>query len=173
MRNYKVTVAPELDIIALYPCYKLTLMPAKGLGPNSPPGRRYWISKENGVVMREERFWAEDAAAYFISQYDSFSTSQPPTLSLKVPAEVSKLKLAKGTATTMERFATVEAARAGGKSIYVPATIPAGFNTNCLSLVDRGFDSPATLAGICDKSRVSLESLAAGQRRSGEIEQPG
>lgn len=135
MRNYKVTVAPELDIIALYPCYKVTLMPTKGLGPNSPPGRRYWISKENGVVMREERFWAEDAAAYFISQYDSFSTSQPPALSLKVPAEVSKLKLAQGTPTAMLRFANAAAAAAAGKKVYEPSTLPEGFKLQAVDIM--------------------------------------
>lgn len=134
-RNYKVTVAPELDIVALYPCYKLILEPIKGLGPNSPPGRRLWVSKDTGVIMKEERFWSETMASYFISEYTNFSKSQTPQIGLTIPRDANKLKLAKGSPTNMERFASVEAAKAAGKTVYAPTRVPEGFSLKAVDVM--------------------------------------
>lgn len=134
-RNYKVTVAPELDVVALYPCYKLTVEPAKGLGPTAPPGRRYWIAKENGLVMKEERYWSDEQAAFFISQYNTFSTAQKPAIKLTIPREVSKLKLAKGSPTNMVRYPSLEAARAAGKPVWGPAVVPDGFKLQAVDVM--------------------------------------
>lgn len=134
-RNYKVTLDPEMDIVALYPCYKLTFEPVRGLGAQSPPGRRVWVSKDTGAIMREERYWTHDMAAYFQSQYDSFSTSQKPELRLVIPKEASKLKLAKGSPTNMTRYPSIEAARADGKSIYAPGLVPQGFQLTAVDVM--------------------------------------
>lgn len=134
-RNYKVTLAPELDIVALYPCYKLILEPAAGLGPNSPPGRRLWVSKDNGVIMKEERFWSNDMASYFQSEYRNFSRTQTPEVKLTIPKEANKLKLTKGAPTNMTRYATVAAAKADGKIVYAPGRVPAGFSLKAVDVM--------------------------------------
>ena len=126
-RNYTVTVAPEMDIVALYPCYKITAEPARGFGPQSPPGHRFWVARENGLVMKEERYWGADQAAYFVSKYDQLSLSAKPSLALTLPKQVNRLRLQAGTPTEMRRFPTVEAARAAGKKVFAPSSIPAGF----------------------------------------------
>lgn len=126
-RNYKVTVDPESDIVAMYPCYKVTAEPARGFGPSSPPGHRFWVSRENGLVMKEERYWGTDQAAYFVSKYDQLSLSSKPSLAFALPKQTNKLKLAQGTPTEMRRFASVAQARAAGKKIYEPTNVPAGF----------------------------------------------
>ncbi|HEY9721132.1 MAG TPA: hypothetical protein V6D47_03915, partial [Oscillatoriaceae cyanobacterium] len=126
-QNYNVTLAPDFDIVALYPCYKLTFEPKQGLGPNAPPGRRIWISKETGAILREERYWSRQMPAYFQSAYDSFSTSQTPKIQLTVPRDVSRLKLEEGTPTSLVRYPSVQAARAAGKAIYAPTNVPQGF----------------------------------------------
>ena len=127
MQNYKVTLEPELDVVALYPCYKLTMEPADGYGPQSPPGHRFWVARETGVIMKEERFWGADQAAYFMSRFDTLSLTARPAIALQLPPKVNKLKLATGTATEMRRFATPAEARAAGKKIYLPTEIPNGF----------------------------------------------
>ncbi|MDB5097637.1 MAG: hypothetical protein JWM80_2058 [Cyanobacteria bacterium RYN_339] len=127
LANYNVTVAPEMDVVALYPCYKLTLAPKRGYGAGNPPGHRFWIAKETGIAMKEERFWSGDIQPYFSSQYDNFSTSRPPVIHLDVPAQVPKLKLVAGTPTNMTRYKTAEEAQAAGKQVYLPTVIPAGF----------------------------------------------
>lgn len=134
-RNYRVTLDPELDIVALYPCYKLDFEPVRGLGPTSPPGRRVWISKDTGVVMKEERYWSKDMAAYFQSQFNSFSTSQKPELRLVIPKEASKLKMAKGSPTNMSRYPSIEAARADGKDVYAPGVMPEGFQLTAVDVM--------------------------------------
>ena len=40
-------------------------------------------------------------------------------------------------------------------------------------LVDRGIHGPAAFAGILDKAGILIERCVLGQRRRGEIEQPG
>lgn len=126
-KNYKITLDPEMDVVALYPCYKLTMEPANGYGPQSPPGHRFWVARETGIIMKEERFWGADQAAYFMSRFDSLSLTARPAINLALPAKINKLKMATGTATEMRRFATVGEARAAGKKIYLPTDIPQGF----------------------------------------------
>lgn len=126
-RNYKVTVDPESDIVAMFPCYKVTAEPIRGFGPNSPPGHRYWVNRENGLVMKEERFWGADQAAYFVSKYDQLSLSSKPNLAFTLPKQVNKLKLQAGTPTEMRRFPSVQAARAAGKKVFEPTNVPTGF----------------------------------------------
>lgn len=133
-RNYKVTLAPEMDVVALYPCYKLILEPSKGLGPNAPPGRRIWVSKETGMIMKEERYWSADMASYFISEYKNFSTAAP-SIALTIPREANKLKLTKGSPTTMTRYASLDAAKADGKTIYAPTTVPDGFKLKAIDVM--------------------------------------
>jgi outer membrane lipoprotein-sorting protein len=133
-RNYKVTLAPQMDIVALYPCYKLILEPAKGLGPTAPPGRRLWVAKETGVIMKEERYWSNEMASYFISEYNNFSTAAP-TISLTIPREANKLKLAKGSPTNMVRYPSLEAAKADGKTIYAPTFVPDGFKLRAVDVM--------------------------------------
>lgn len=134
-RNYKVTLAPESDIVAMYPCYKLILEPTAGLGPNSPPGRRLWVAKETGVIMKEERYWSNDMASYFMSEYTNFSRSQAPQVKLTIPKEANKLKLAKGAPTNMTRYANLAAAKADGKTIYAPARVPQGFSLKAVDVM--------------------------------------
>lgn len=135
LANYNVTVAPEMDVVALYPCYKVTLMPKRGFGAGNPPGHRFWVSKETGLVMKEERFWSTDITPYFSSQYDNFSVSRPPTIHLDVPTNVPKLKLAAGTPTNMQRFKTAEEAQAAGKTVYLPTTVPTGFQLKAIDVM--------------------------------------
>jgi outer membrane lipoprotein-sorting protein len=129
-RNYQVSLDPQTDIVALYPCYKLNFTPIHGLGANSPPGRRIWVSKETGQIMKEERYWSANTAAYFISQYDNFSTQTPPAIHLSVPHEVTRLQLSASGPTSMQSFSSVEAARAAGKDVYAPNSVPPGFQLN-------------------------------------------
>lgn len=133
-RNYKVTLAPEMDVVALYPCYKLILEPIHGLGPSAPPGRRIWVAKETGVIMKEERYWSPDMASYFISEYSNFSTAAP-TIALTIPREANKLKLTKGSPTTMVRYASIEAAKADGKTLFQPAKVPDGFKLKAVDVM--------------------------------------
>ena len=134
-RNYKVTVAPETDVVALYPCYKITAEPARGFGPTSPPGHRFWVNRENGLVMKEERYWGQDQAAYFVSKYEQLSMASKPNLAFTLPKQVNKLKLQGGTPTEMRRFATVDAARAAGKKIFLPTDVPAGFTLKAVDVM--------------------------------------
>lgn len=135
MRNYKVSVDPEADVVALFPCYKVTAEPTRGFGPQSPPGHRFWVSRENGIIMKEERFWGADQAAYFVSKYEQLSLSARPTLGITLPKQVNKLKLQTGTPTEMRRFASVEAARAAGKKIYTPSEVPQGFTLRAVDVM--------------------------------------
>ncbi|MEB3197619.1 MAG: hypothetical protein VKP62_10495 [Candidatus Sericytochromatia bacterium] len=134
-RNYRVTVEPELDIVALYPCYKLTAEPTGGYGPNSPPGHRFWVAKENGLILKEERFWGPQENAYFISRFDSLSTSKRPIVRLDIPKGASKLKLAAGSPTEMRRFTSLDQARAAGKAIAVPTNVPASFQLRVIDVM--------------------------------------
>src|SRR5690606_18182266 len=109
--------------------------PAAGLGPTSPPGRRIWVAKDTGVIMKEERYWSQDMAAYFQSEYNDFRLNQPPTVALTIPKEANKLKLAKGSPTNMTRYATIEAAKADGKAIYAPARVPTGFSLKAVDVM--------------------------------------
>jgi outer membrane lipoprotein-sorting protein len=133
--NYNITVAPEMDVVALYPCYKLTLVPKNGMGAGTPPGHRIWVAKENGIVMKEERYWSDDIPAYFISQYDDLSTTRQPVIHLDVPGNVSKLRLAAGTPTTMARFTTAEEALAAGKQVFLPTVVPQGFRLKAIDVM--------------------------------------
>lgn len=135
LANYNVSLAKDAEPVALYPCYKLTLMPKRGLGANSPPGHRFWIAKENGLVMEEQRFWTTDTPDYFTSKYTELSTTQPPSIGLNVPKGVSKLRLAAGTPTNMVRYPSVEAARAAGRQIYAPTVVPQGFRLKAVDVM--------------------------------------
>lgn len=126
-RNYTLQVAPEQDPVALYPCYKLTLEPKAGFGPNQPPGRRVWIATETGDVMREERYWGPDAPSYFQSRYERYGRSGVSVPALTPPKETSTLKLARGTANALVRYPSVEAARQAGKAVQAPTRLPEGF----------------------------------------------
>lgn len=134
-RNYRLSVAPEPDIVALYPCWRLTAEPIAGFGPDSPPGHRFWIARETGVVMKEERFWGPNEAAYFTSRFDSLSTAGKPTVGLTVPREASRLKMVAGSPTEMRRFPTPEAARAAGKPVALPTTVPASFQLRAVDVM--------------------------------------
>lgn len=126
-RNYTVTVAPEKDPVALYPCYKLTLEPKAGLGPNQPPGRRVWIAAETGDLMREERYWANDQASYFISRYERYGRTGVTMPALSFPKETNVMKLDGRTDNAFRRYPSVEAARAAGQTVYAPGRLPDGF----------------------------------------------
>ncbi len=134
-RNYKVTVDPEADVVALFPCYKVTAEPARGFGPTSPPGHRFWVARENGIIMKEERFWGADQAAYFVSKYEQLSLSARPSLALTLPKQVNKLKLQTGTPTEMRSFPSIDAARAAGKKIFAPSEVPQGFSLRSVDVM--------------------------------------
>lgn len=134
-RNYQLRVEPELDIVSLYPCYKLTAEPIKGYGPGRPPGHRFWIARENGVILKEERFWGPDEAAYFLSRFDSFSTTSKPVIKLDEPKGVNKLKLAAGTPAEMFRYRTPELARAAKKPIFLPTVPPPDFQLRAVDVM--------------------------------------
>ncbi|MEB3283760.1 MAG: hypothetical protein VKN33_00540 [Candidatus Sericytochromatia bacterium] len=126
-RNYRLTVDEELDIVSLYPCYKLTAEPIKGYGVGQPPGHRFWIAKENGAILKEERFWGPAEASYFLSHFENFSTSRKPVLKLEEPKGVNKLKLAKGSPAQITRYANPDQAKADKKTIFLPKEPPAQF----------------------------------------------
>jgi hypothetical protein len=134
-RHYRLTVAAEPDIVALYPCWRVTAEPAGGYGPESPPGRRFWVAKETGLVMKEERFWGPSDAAYFTSRYESLSLAGKPAVGLTPPKGVSRLRLASGSPTEMRRFPTVEAARAAGKAVALPAVVPANYQLRAVDVM--------------------------------------
>jgi hypothetical protein len=73
-------------------------------------------------------------ASYFISEYNNFSTAAP-TISLTIPREANKLKLTKGSPTTMVRYSSLEAAKADGKTIFQPAKVPDGFKLKAVDVM--------------------------------------
>lgn len=125
-RNYTLRVE-EGDPVALYPTWKLVATPKGGLGPKVPPGHRIWVARETGQILREERYWSDDLMAYFISKYERVGATSVPGLGFSMPNRVNKLSLAKGQPTRIERYPTVEAARAAGHPIATPTLMSPGF----------------------------------------------
>lgn len=125
-RNYTLRVE-EGDPVALYPTWKLVAVPKAGLGPKSPPGHRIWVARETGQVLREERYWSDDLMAYFISKYERVGATSVPGLGFTMPNRVNKLSLVKGQPTRIERYPTVEAARAAGHKVEAPGLMAPGF----------------------------------------------
>ncbi|MEB3328634.1 MAG: hypothetical protein VKQ33_05320 [Candidatus Sericytochromatia bacterium] len=134
-RHYRLSVAPETDIVALYPCWRVTAEPVGGYGPESPPGRRFWVARETGLVMKEERFWGPADAAYFTSRYESVSFVGKPSIGISPPKGVSRLRLEAGSPTEMRRFPTPEAARAAGKAVALPTAVPATFKLRAVDVM--------------------------------------
>ena len=52
-----------------------------------------------------------------------------------MPNEASKLRLANGTPTNMMRFTSAEAAKAAGKQVYLPSTVPQGFKLKAIDIM--------------------------------------
>jgi hypothetical protein len=134
-RHYRLTLAPETDIVALYPCFKLTVEPVGGLGANTPPGYRLWIAQETGLIMKEERYWTPDGDAYFISHYESLSLRGRPLAKQNYPKEVSRLKLKARTPTSLLRFGSVAAAQQAGYQVAVPSLVPVGFELRAIDVM--------------------------------------
>lgn len=122
--NYRMELQ-ESDVVALYPCYVLKLTPKKGY---FTPGHRFWINKENGQIMKEQRTWGDDLEPYFTSYYEDYSTAKSVDTTVNPPAGVHAvdLKAREKNSLIMHRTIADAEAAVGGK-VALPTYIPDGF----------------------------------------------
>jgi hypothetical protein len=127
LQNYSLKVLPQTEVVNLQPCDVLVAIPKGGFKSNAGCGRRFWISRENKMVLKEERFWAEYAPAFFISRFTKLDLKASTLKAIKLPSKHSALKFKAGSPTTFKRYTTVANARKAGHIIVEPTLGASGF----------------------------------------------
>jgi outer membrane lipoprotein-sorting protein len=123
-RQYSLLVMGD-DITALTPTVILDAAPTNGY---RTPGRRFWLSKQNFQILREERRWASNMDPYFTSYYTDFAFEPKAQVDLPDSKGWRRMILREGTVNSFRWYRSMTALnQATGKSLPLPSYIPPGF----------------------------------------------
>lgn len=141
-KNYSLMVMGT-DITALTPTYILDAAPFNGY---RTPGRRFWLSRDEYQILREERRWAANLDPYFTSYYSDFQVTPGATLNLPEAKDWRQMTLRAGTTNFFRWFPSMaEMQSAMNTRVPTPAFIPPGFE---LTDVSRGTFYGATMTTV-------------------------
>lgn len=131
--NYSINLKQDDEILNI-PTYVIEINPLF-YGSNNywiTPGRKYWISKKDYIILKEERTWINGYTPFFTSQYIEYNT-QTETQDLKINYKSQDRKIylgqkKKDSETFMEVFSDInDAEKFFNLKFYTPNYIPKGF----------------------------------------------
>ncbi|MGE5707902.1 MAG: hypothetical protein ACM3YO_06190 [Bacteroidota bacterium] len=122
--NYNLQLL-ESGYVAMQPCHVLKLVPKRGY---RTPGHTFWISKENGQILKEERTWGEHIDPYFSSYYEEFHPVGMADTAVSVPRGVQTVDLKRQDKNSLMMYRSIADAEAAinGK-VPLPSFVPDGF----------------------------------------------
>lgn len=132
-KNYTLQRLPD-DTVELNPTYVLQMIPKHTYTLDDKqywvaPRRKYWVDKDSGYILREERFWDMSSGAYAVSAYELFSKDANLTPTpLPERQGVRKVDLSgKGKNSFLSYSSVAQAESQEGIKVNAPSYLPKGF----------------------------------------------
>lgn len=136
-KNYSMVLMNN-DKIGKRNTYVLDLQPIHGF---TSPGRRYWIDQDTYRILREERYWDPNYAAYFTTYYEEINFENTPKISFSPKPNIKQIEFNPKKNNFFESYINIEKAeKACKQKIILPSTPPAGFILKDIQVI-RLFDT--------------------------------